>query len=57
MINGPKSTCEIINLNIAYQIRRNVFMDLGGTYCKYKNNSGIYVSDLFYYRAGVWSAH
>ncbi len=45
MINGPKSTCEIINLNVSYQLRRNLFFDLGGTYRKYINNAGIYNSD------------
>jgi hypothetical protein len=45
MINGPKSTCEIINLNVAYQLRRNLFIDIGGTYRKYINNAGIYSSD------------
>ncbi len=45
MINGPKSTCEIINFNISYQLRRNLFFDLGGTYRKYINNAGIYSAD------------
>jgi hypothetical protein len=45
-INGPKSTCEIINLNISYQLRRNLFIDCGGTYRKYINNAGIYSSDF-----------
>ncbi len=45
IINGPKSTCEIINLNIAYQLRRNLFIDIGGTYRKYVNTAGIYNSD------------
>ena len=35
MINGPKNHCAIINLNISYQIRRNMFLDAGGVYRKY----------------------
>jgi len=35
MINGPQNHCEIISLNISYQLRRNLFLDLGGTYRKY----------------------
>lgn len=32
MINGPRSTCQIVNLNISYQLRRNLFIDAGGSY-------------------------
>jgi len=42
MVNGPKSTCEILSLNASYQIFRNVFLDLGGVYRKYTNNSSVY---------------
>ena len=42
MINGPKSTCAILNLNVSYQLRRNLFLDLGGVYRKYTNNSSVY---------------
>jgi hypothetical protein len=45
MINGPKSHCEILSLNVSYQVRRNLFLDAGGTYRKYANNSGIYNND------------
>lgn len=45
MINGPKSQCELINLNISYQLRRNLFIDAGGTYRKYINKAGIYNGD------------
>ena len=45
MINGPKAHCEILNLNLSYQLRRNLFFDLGGTYRKYANNAGIYNND------------
>ena len=42
LVNGPKAHCEILNLNISYQLRRNLFLDLGGTYRKYTNNAGSY---------------
>jgi hypothetical protein len=45
MINGPRSQCEIINLNVSYQLRRNLFIDAGGTYRKYVNKAGIYDGD------------
>jgi len=41
MINGPKAHCMMMNLNISYQLRRNLFFDLGGTYRKYVNNQPI----------------
>lgn len=41
-INGPRGTCQIANLNISYQLRRNLFFDLGGTYRKYVVGSGAY---------------
>lgn len=35
LINGPRSTCQLLNLNISYQLRRNLFLDLGGVYRNY----------------------
>ena len=45
LINGPKSHCEIISLNISYQLRRNLFFDVGGIYRKYVNDAAIYARD------------
>ncbi|MFI5196855.1 MAG: hypothetical protein ACHQD8_07175 [Chitinophagales bacterium] len=45
MINGPKSHCEIISLNLSYQLRRNLFFDVGGIYRKYVNDAAIYAND------------
>lgn len=42
LINGPKSHCELMSLNISYQVRRNLFLDIGGTYRKYAGDAGIY---------------
>jgi hypothetical protein len=39
LINGPRNHCEIISLNISYQLRRNIFVDLGGTYRKYTDDA------------------
>ena len=39
MINGPKNHCEIISLNLSYQLRRNLFVDVGGVYRKYTDNA------------------
>lgn len=38
MINGPKSHCEMMSLNISYQLKRNLFIDAGGTYRRYTNS-------------------
>ena len=35
IINGPKAKCALINLNASYEIRDNIFFDLGFTYRKY----------------------
>jgi hypothetical protein len=37
MINGPESNCKIMSLNLSYQIKRNLFVDLGGVYRDYVN--------------------
>jgi hypothetical protein len=39
MVNGIKSSCALVNFNIAYQLRSNLYIDLGATYRRY-------VSDL-----------
>jgi hypothetical protein len=42
MINGPESRCKMLSLNLAYQVRRNMFVDLGGVYRNYENVEGKY---------------
>ncbi len=42
MINGPESNCKIMSLNLAYQVRRNLFVDLGGVYRNYVNVDNTY---------------
>ena len=42
MINGPEARCAIANLNISYQVKRNMFVDIGGTFRKYETTSGKY---------------
>jgi hypothetical protein len=42
MINGPESQCKIVSLNASYQIRRNMFLDLGGVYRNYVNVDNVY---------------
>ncbi|NDC42668.1 MAG: hypothetical protein EBZ77_14155, partial [Chitinophagia bacterium] len=37
MINGPKATCSVVNFNISWQARRNLFIDFGTLYRKYDN--------------------
>jgi hypothetical protein len=40
-INGPKGHCEILSLNASYQLRRNLFVDLGGVYRKYTDDLNV----------------
>jgi hypothetical protein len=42
MINGPESNCKIMSLNLSYQVRRNMFVDLGGVYRNYQNVDNTY---------------
>ena len=42
LINGARSQCSSINVNLSYQVRRNMFIDAGAVYRKYENASGIY---------------
>jgi hypothetical protein len=38
LINGVKSTCQMLSFNASYQFRRNMFVDLGGIYRKYTSD-------------------
>jgi hypothetical protein len=42
MINGPQSSCNIASLNLSYQVRRNMFVDLGGAYRSYQSDVNVY---------------
>ncbi|MBC7555120.1 MAG: hypothetical protein H7257_14220 [Taibaiella sp.] len=42
LINGPRSECNSINLNISWQVRRNLFIDAGSAYRKYENTAKVY---------------
>ncbi len=42
MINGPKSTCQILSLNISYQVFRNMFVDIGGVKRDFVSVAGKY---------------
>jgi len=42
MINGPESNCKIASLNVSYQVRRNMFVDLGGVYRNFVSVDNIY---------------
>ena len=35
LINGPNGNCALVNLNLSYELRPNLFIDLGATYRKY----------------------
>lgn len=42
MINGPRSECQLTSMNISYQFKRNMFIDLGGAYRNYFNTVKAY---------------
>jgi len=51
LINGVKTTCALLNLNLSYELKENLFIDLGATHRKYHYDSGLYptnTSNYFY---------
>ncbi|OJW82692.1 MAG: hypothetical protein BGO69_06890 [Bacteroidetes bacterium 46-16] len=42
MINGPKTTCTLLSLNLSYRLRENLFIDLGAV-----NRNFSYEGDLY----------
>ncbi|MBS1773588.1 MAG: hypothetical protein JST82_12075 [Bacteroidetes bacterium] len=42
LINGVRVQCASLGLNISYELKENLFIDLGGNYRKYAYESGIY---------------
>lgn len=41
LINGVKTTCASLNLNLSYELRENLFIDLGATHREYRYDSGL----------------
>lgn len=44
MINGVKVTCALINLGLSYELRENLFIDLGLTHRQYQYENNLYPS-------------
>ncbi len=42
LINGVKVQCASLSLNLSYELRENLFIDLGGSYRKYVYENGVY---------------
>ena len=42
LVNGPKSKCAVVNMNLSYQLAKNLFIDAGTIYRKYENSSKAY---------------
>jgi hypothetical protein len=42
MINGVKTTCALLNLNLSYELRENLFIDLGATHRQYEYENDLY---------------
>jgi hypothetical protein len=51
LINGPRAQCASLNLNASYELRENLFIDLGATYRKYvvENNALPSASSTYIY--------
>lgn len=43
LLNGVRSTCKLVNLNVSYELRPNLFIDLGATHriFSYDNGSAV----------------
>ncbi|HXS37167.1 MAG TPA: hypothetical protein VN721_10735 [Flavipsychrobacter sp.] len=41
-VNGPRNTCELINFTVSYQLRQNLFIDLGATHRRYVGQAGTF---------------
>lgn len=51
LVSGVKTNCLLLNLNASYELRENLFIDLGLTTRRYKYDSGLYpdyTSNAFY---------
>ena len=51
MINGVKTTCALMNLNLTYELRENLFIDLGATHREYAYEGNLMpktVTNYFY---------
>jgi hypothetical protein len=42
LVNGVKAQCSSLNLNLSYQVRRNMYIDAGAIYRKYETTSKTY---------------
>lgn len=42
MINGPRSNCALLTMNVSYEIRPNVYIDMGFTHRRYIYETGVY---------------
>jgi hypothetical protein len=52
MINGVETTCKLINLNLSYELRENLFLDLGATRREYDYTGGLYPKHVTNYVYG-----
>ena len=52
MVNGVKTTCTLINLNLSYRLRENLFIDLGATNRSYTYESNLYPANTSTYFYG-----
>lgn len=41
LINGPQADCMLLSLNASYELRPRLYVDIGGTYRKYKVEDNI----------------
>ena len=41
IVYGPNGSCALVNLNLSYELRPNLFIDLGTTYRKYAYATGV----------------
>lgn len=52
LINGVKVQCASLNMNLSYELRENLFIDLGGSYRRYAYENGMYPTQSTTYMYG-----
>jgi len=52
MVNGVKINCALVNLNLSYRLRENLFIDAGATSRSYTYENGLYPTNTSTYFYG-----
>lgn len=53
LVNGPNAKCMLMNLNLSYELRPNLFIDAGGIYRSYTQGSGAALPSSTFIYGGI----